>query len=134
MLPASEAPPPAVESAITIGPYHVLQTLSESAGVKWSLAYDLKLLRKVWLRVVPPGTPAGAGPLAQPGPGGPLALAHGKRSPEENWDAFEALNGRPLLELIASPQPWREVRYWLHDLATEISAAEKDGTLPELAP
>ena len=33
----------------------------------------------------------------------------------------------------ASPQPWREVRYWLHDLATEISAAEKDGTLPELA-
>src|ERR1019366_1427040 len=32
-----------------------------------------------------------------------------------------------------NPQPWREVRYWLHDLATEISAAEKDGTLPELA-
>src|ERR1039458_5368783 len=26
-----------------------------------------------------------------------------------------------------------EVRYWLHDLAVEISAAEKDGTLPELA-
>ena len=25
------------------------------------------------------------------------------------------------------------MRYWLHDLATEISAAEKDGTLPELA-
>jgi hypothetical protein len=51
----------------------------------------------------------------------------------ENWDAFEALNGHAFLELIGSPQPWREVRYWLHDLATEISAAEKEGTLPELA-
>jgi hypothetical protein len=57
----------------------------------------------------------------------------GKRSPDENWDAFEALNGRPFLELIGTPPPWREVRYWLYDLATEISAAEKDGTLPELS-
>ena len=57
----------------------------------------------------------------------------GKRSPEENWDAFEAPTGRPFLELAKNPQPWSEVRYWLHDLAAEISAAEKDGTLPELA-
>ena len=64
---------------------------------------------------------------------GRLRWLTGKRSPEENWDAFEALNGQPFLELIEHPQPWSEVRYWLHDLATEISAAEKDGTLPELA-
>src|SRR6185369_3132981 len=30
-------------------------------------------------------------------------------------------------------QPWAQVRFWLHDLATEISAAEKDGSLPALA-
>jgi hypothetical protein len=41
VLPASEAPPPSVESAITIGPYHVLQALTESAGETWFLAYDL---------------------------------------------------------------------------------------------
>jgi hypothetical protein len=130
---ASEAPPPATESAITIGPYHVLQALTESVGEKWFLAYDLKLLRKVWIRVVLPGAPPVPVPLRSLGRAGRLRWLTGKRSSEENWDAFEALNGQPFLELIGSPQPWREVRYWLYDLATEISAAERDGTLPELS-
>jgi eukaryotic-like serine/threonine-protein kinase len=133
VLAATETPPPAVESAITIGPYHVLQALPESAGEKWYLGYDLKLLRKVWLLVVPPGTEPEPVRLRSLGRVGRLRWLTGKRSPEENWDAFEALNGRPFLELIGNPQSWREVRYWLHDLATEICAAEKDGTLPELA-
>ena len=132
VLPASEAPPPAVESAITIGPYHVLQALTESAGETWFLAYDLKLLRKVWIRVVPPGTEPVPVRLRSLGRVGRLRWLTSKRSPGENWDAFEALTGRSFAELIGDPQPWREVRYWLHDLATEISAAEKDGTLPAL--
>ncbi len=132
-LPISEAPPPAVESATTIGPYHVLQPLTESAGTKWFLGYDLKLLRKVWICTVPPSTPPVALSRRNLGRVGRLRWLTGKRSPEENWDAFEALSGRPFLELISQPQPWRDVRFWLHDLATEIGAAEKDGTLPELA-
>jgi eukaryotic-like serine/threonine-protein kinase len=131
-LPASEPPPPSVESAVTIGPYHVLQALTEADNGKWFLAYDLKLLRKVWLRVVPPGTQPVPVPLRNLGRVGRLRWLTGKRSPEENWDAFEALTGRSFLELIGSPQPWSEARYWLHDLAMEISAAEKDGTGPEL--
>ena len=133
ILLASEAPPPLVESALTIGPYHVLQALTESADEKWFLAYDLKLLRKVWIRTAPPGTPPVPVQLRSLGRVGRLRWLTGKRSPEENWDAFEALNGHSFLELIGSPQPWREVRYWLYDLAAEISAAERDGTLPELA-
>jgi eukaryotic-like serine/threonine-protein kinase len=166
VLPISELPLPAVESAITIGPYHVLQALTDgrarrsvravngenppgvegshsgggaygvtrpTSGEEWFLAYDLKLLRKVWLRVVPPSTRPVVAPLRSLGRIGRLRWLTGKRTPEENWDAFEAPTGRPFLELITSPQPWREVRYWLHDLAMEISAAEKDGTLPELA-
>jgi hypothetical protein len=133
VLPMSELPLPAVESAITIGPYHVLQALTEAGGVKWFLAYDLKLLRKVWLRKVPSGTEPVPAPLRSLGRIGRLRWLTGKRSPEENWDAFESPTGRPFLELVTRPQPWREVRYWLHDLAMEISAAEKDGTLPELA-
>ncbi len=132
-LVAPEAPAPATESAITIGPYHVLQPLAESADVKWFLGYDLKLLRKVWIRVVAPGTEPAPARLRNLGRVGRLRWLTGKRSPEGNWDAFEALNGRPLLELVGQPQAWREVRYWLHDLATEISLAEKEGTLPELA-
>jgi eukaryotic-like serine/threonine-protein kinase len=133
VLAASELPPPAAESATTIGPYHVLQPLAESAGAKWILGYDLKLLRKVWVRVMPPGTEPVSVWLRNLARVGRLRWLTGKRSPAENWDAFEALSGRPLLELIGSPQPWREVRYWLYDLAAEISTAAKDGTLPELA-
>jgi hypothetical protein len=133
VLPTSELPPPAVESAITIGPYHVLQALTEAGGVNWFLAYDLKLLRKVWLREVPPGTEPVPAPLRSLGRIGRLRWLTGKRSPEANWDAFEAPTGRPFLELATSPQPWRQVRYWLHDLATEISTAQKDGTPPQLA-
>ena len=133
VLPVSEAPPPAVESAAAIGPYQVLKTLADSPSAKWFLGYDLKLLRKVWIRTVPPGTPPIPVPLRSLSRVGRLRWLTSKRSPEENWDAFEALSGRPLLELPFSPQPWSNVRYWLHDLAAEISAAGKDGTLPELA-
>ena len=133
VLSATEAPPPAVESAIRIGPYHVLQALADTATEKWLLGYDLKLLRKVWLRVTPPDTEPFPASLRNLGRVGRLRWLTGKRSPDESWDAFEALTGRPFLEVIRQPQPWREVRYWLHDLATEISAAEKDGTLPCLA-
>jgi hypothetical protein len=132
VLTASEPPPPAVESAVTVGPYHVLQTLAEADGMKWLLAYDLKLLRKVWLRVVPPGTEPVPAPLRNLGRIGRVRWLTGSRSLAENWDAFEALNGRPFLKLVTRPQPWQEVRYWLHDLAAELSAATKDGTLPEL--
>jgi eukaryotic-like serine/threonine-protein kinase len=128
--PASELALPAVESAAKIGPYHVLQEIAESAGVKWSLAYDVKLLRRVWVRQVPPGTDA---PLRNLSRVGRLRWLTGKRSDTENWDAFEALSGGPLLERSQRRQPWSEVRHWLHDLAVEISAAEKDGTLPPLA-
>jgi hypothetical protein len=132
-LSVSEAPPPNLDSAPTVGPYHVLQTLADSGGVKWVLAYDLKLLRKVWLREVPPETPPVPPLLRNLGRVGRLRWLTGKRSPEENWDAFEAPTGQPFLELVRHPQPWGEVRYWLHDLAEEISAAQKDGTLPVLA-
>jgi eukaryotic-like serine/threonine-protein kinase len=129
----SETPPPALESAAALGPYHVLQPLGESAGAKWLLAYDLKLLRKVWLRVVPPGTEPIPVQLRSLGRVGRLRWLTGKRAPDQNWDAFEGLTGRPLLEAIRRPQPWSEVRFWLNDLASEISATEKDGRLPELA-
>jgi len=61
---------------------------------------------------------------------GRLRWLAGRRSPEGNWDAFEALEGRPLLHLAHTRQPWSHVRFWLHDLAREMGAATRDGTLP----
>ncbi len=130
VLAAIEMPPPAVESRVTVGPYHILETLEKSASGEWLLGYDLRLLRKVWIRTVPSETPPVPATLRNIGRMGRLRWLTGRRSPEENWDAFEAATGKPLAGLIQTRQPWSEVRYWLYDLATEISAAEKDGTLP----
>jgi uncharacterized RDD family membrane protein YckC len=144
---ATEASPPAVEAKQLIGPYHVLDTLEECAGTAWLLGYDLRLLRKVWIRTVSAGTPPVPASLRNLRRIGRLRWLAGRRSPEENWDAFEAVSGQPLLQLLqekkqrtkgqdaghaANPLAWAQVRYWLFDLATELSAAQKDGTLPLL--
>jgi hypothetical protein len=62
---------------------------------------------------------------------GRLRWISGRRSGDENWDAFEAPGGAPLLDLVAKPQPWEFVRFWLLDLAQELAAASKDGTVPK---
>ena len=117
-------------SKSVVGPYHVLETLGKSADTEWLLGYDLRLLRKVWIRLVPPGIPPVPASMRSVGRVGRLRWLTGRRSPGENWDAFEAVAGRALASLIQTPQPWRQARFWLFDLANEISAAEKDGTLP----
>ena len=132
-----EPPPLPAGGGRLIGPYHVLDSLEKSSraewlstGGEWLLGYDLRLLRKVWIRIVPPGTPPVLPMLRNLGRVGRLRWLTGPRSPEENWDAYEALSGNPLLSLAQDPQPWRQVRYWLYDLAREMSAAARDGTFP----
>jgi hypothetical protein len=135
----AQTSPPAVEAKPLIGPYHILDTLEDSAGTAWLLGYDVRLLRKVWIRTGPADTPPIPTPLRNLGRVGRLRWLAGRRSAEENWDAFEAVSGQPLLRLLqwkadgtSNPQPWATVRFWLCDLATELSAAQKDGTLPPL--
>jgi eukaryotic-like serine/threonine-protein kinase len=132
LLAVAEIRPPAVDATPAIGPYHVLETLESSADEEWLLGYDLRLLRKVWIRTLPAGTPPMAAPLRSISRPGRLRWLMGRRSAEENWDAFEAVGGKPLLQLIAARQSWRRVRFWLYDLAKEIGAAEKDSTLPKV--
>jgi hypothetical protein len=128
-LAMSETPSPAATQQM-VGPYHVLDTLEESHDGQWLLGYDLKLLRKVWLHIVPPGAPPVSIALRNMSRVGRLRWLTGRRSEAESWDAFEAASGRSLLNLIQTSQPWRQVRFWLYDLANEISIAEKDGTMP----
>ena len=48
------------------------------------------------------------------------------------WDVWQAIPGQPLSDLLALPSApsWDRVLRWLRDLAAEMDAAEKDGTLP----
>jgi hypothetical protein len=127
--PASEATPATAEMP-QIGPYHVLGELGRSGDAEMLLGYDARLLRKVWLRTVAPGTPPLAPVLCHLARPGRLRWLNGKRSGDECWDAYEASAGQPLLALVSEKQDWEKVRFWLLDLAGELKAGEKDGALP----
>lgn len=129
-LQTADIAPPVTDALRKVGPYHVLETFAPTTDGDWLLGYDTRLLRKAWIRLVPPGTPPVASALRNLGRVGRLRWITGRRGPDENWDAFEGATGRPLLELLRQRQPWDQVRYWLLDLATEINAALRDGTLP----
>ena len=127
---AAESALPNTDALPCIGPYHVLGPVSERTDQGLLLGYDGRLLRRVWIRQLPPDTPPVAGSLRQLARPGRLRWLSGQRAPTESWDAYEALTGKPLVELIAEKPPWPQVRFWLLDLAEELRAAEQDGSLP----
>lgn len=120
------------ESMPRIGAFHVLETLGQGRDGRWLLAYDTRLLRKVWIHEVPAGTPELPGHQKTLRRVGRLRWITGRRSAEENWDAFEAPAGAAFPDLAAKRHSWESVRFWLLDLAQELTAAMKDGTVPEI--
>ena len=113
-----------------LGSYEVFETISSTPDNQWHLGYDSRLLRKLWIRTVSPDTPEVPFKQRALGRMARLRWLAGRRSNEENWDAFEAPTGRPFLTLVDQPQPWESIRFWLHDLAEELERAEEDGSLP----
>ncbi|MCF7732611.1 MAG: protein kinase [Akkermansiaceae bacterium] len=127
-----EVPSPgaAAPGSERIGPYHLIEPLGSSAAGEWSLAFDTKLLRRVWVRTAASGSPVvppGQRSFNRPGR---LRWITGRRSDGENWDAFEAPSGMPLSALTNGSQAWEAVRFWLLDLAEELAVAEGEGTTP----
>jgi uncharacterized RDD family membrane protein YckC len=121
-------PGPATASPRELGPYRVIEEIVPGS---WLLAEDAVLRRHVWLlrrkgeglsdarrRVARPGRPRWLQDVASDG---------------ATWDVVEATRGEPLSRRIADgkPVPWGTLRHWLHDLASELWAASRDGSLPE---
>ena len=131
-LETAKEEPAVPDAASRLGPYHILETLTRSEAGEMLVGFDTRLLRKVWIRKLPPGAPPLAPSLRNLARVGRLRWLNGKRSPEECWDAYEAAPGKPLLELARRPQPWNRVRFWLLDLAEEMNMGLKDQTLPEI--
>ncbi len=121
--------PPRAEALSRIGPYDVLGTLGSPDGTEWLVGSDPRLGRKVWIRRVPPQTPAVVGGSSR---AGRLRWLNGRRTEDASWDAFECPGGAPLVGLLDRPREWASVRYWIADLGEEIVSATKDGSLPEV--
>jgi len=95
--------------------------------------FDTRLRRGVWLERLPERTPAvppGRRDLGRPTR---TRWLSGRRDGDQCWDAYEKVEGQPLLRAIAEKQPWSRVRHWLADLADEVAAGLRDGSLPVLA-
>jgi uncharacterized RDD family membrane protein YckC len=113
-----------------IGPYLVIKTLEQRVGEEILLGYDTRLLRKVWIRQCESGA---ALPRRVVGISRDTRIRWltGRTADGRSWDAFEAVEGQPLMNLLRTPLGWHVVRYWLYDLAGELQAACAEQTLPD---
>jgi serine/threonine protein kinase len=115
-----------------IGPFTVLPGPAEQGKDDLVVGFDPLLRRKVWIRLVPSGTPPIGAQRRDVSRIGRLHWLTGRRSGDENWDAFEAPAGEPLLAPRSQPVDWSTRKPWLVDLATELQVATQDGSLPDL--
>lgn len=118
-------PPPA--DAAKLGPFQVIRRSGRVVD-----AWDPVLKRAVWVVECPPGSSPLAEPRRNLNRPGRLRWLQGIRSPQENWDAYEAPAGVPLAQLSNGLQPWGHVRRWMLDLTREFASSSRAGTRPSL--
>jgi len=117
------------DKAESLGPFRII--MAQVPG-KWMLAADPVLRRQVWL-LRPPSSGLSAARRNVSRIGRLRWLQH-VEGQDGAWDAFEAVAGVPLSDLIEGGKrvPWSSLRYWLADLASELWAATGDHTLPAM--
>jgi hypothetical protein len=91
------------------------------------LATDDALQRRVWIHHVDRSQTQPSAVRQAIGRKGRLRWLASRRSDDGNWDAYQAVDGKPLE--VAS---WSVVRHWLLDLAVELDHAVQDGTVPRM--
>jgi eukaryotic-like serine/threonine-protein kinase len=115
-----------------IGPFAVVRELSRDAvGIVWD-AWDAQLRRRVWIHEVPAGTPPPGEQITHASRPTALRWLQGHRSDTRAWDAFEAVDGKPLSSIRAAQ--WPSVAVWLLDLTRELATREADGRSATLHP
>ncbi len=132
--PIAPEPPDSFETNSnnqTIGPYHVLKHLwgSESDGLV--LAFDAKLLRRVWVRVQPPGSPQVDTTARNLSRATRLRWLGAKRTDTQCWDCYESPTGKPLVQAIDKGLRWEAVVRSLSQLARELQTAGCESSLPD---
>jgi hypothetical protein len=120
------------QNAERIGPYRVLSRLDEREGEELLLGYDLHLRRNVWIRRLAEQASSATMSFRAIRRHTRLRWVAGNRLAQGCWEAYEAPLGQPMLELIIRPQPWRDVRIWLVDLAQELLLARQSDTVPPI--
>ena len=123
---------PTVEDR-TFGPYAVLRTLWSGETDELLEGYDHELQRRVWIHVCPSDTPAVNAARRSLARAGRIRWLSGRRDPQ-SWDAYEAIEGKSLLDAIGERQSWSTVRRWLERLLAELSSQTADSSFLQFAP
>ncbi|TWU42374.1 protein kinase domain-containing protein [Novipirellula artificiosorum] len=118
------------EGTSKIGPYFALDRLYQTESEELVLGYDAQLLRRVWIHCTKSKDKIESEAIQKTRRVGRLHWLNGRHTTDDCWDAFEAPLGVPLTQLLDDPLPWKQVRYWLVDIAEELQAARQDGSLP----
>lgn len=113
-----------------IGPYFVLRTLWGNETNRLVLAYDAKLLRRVWIHVQPSGSPDVTSNVRNLARSTRLRWLGAKRTQSECWDCYEALSGQPLVKAIDDGLSWEVTANAMWQLAYELKAAQRESSLP----
>jgi eukaryotic-like serine/threonine-protein kinase len=116
---------PALSSLRRVGPYAVHTLIGETGGGRLFVGVDPILRRHVWIHEVPAGTAAVEAIRRDVSRPGRLYWLAGRRSPTENWDAFEAPGGEPLLSARPTSD-WRELHRSLSSLTIELDASVRE--------
>ena len=132
--PVESAAP--LEGTLRVGPFVVPSAVPAPVdGPVRIEGYDDRLKRRVWIELLPPGTPPLPAARRDLGRASRLRWLAGRRADAEAWDAYEAVEGEPFAPAAAAaPQPWSRVRHWLADLTREVAAGVEDQSLPPLTP
>ena len=118
--------------ASSFGSFQVAGRLSDRGSVRVYAATDAALARPVWILERDPTaisiTPQRVA-VSRPTR---LFWLDGGQKDGQRWDAFEAVHGSPLAELLelSGKLSWQQVRGLLLELTDELSASLSDGTLP----
>ena len=128
------APTPPLEQATgtRIGPYEVVSVVSTTDAQRVLLGWDPRLKRSVWIRVMAPGASELPSVVRNISRSTRLHWLQGQRTESGAWDAYESLDGQPLLA-VTNVQSWRSVSIWLRDLAHELALGTAEGSVDVLA-
>ncbi|HUF47747.1 MAG TPA: serine/threonine-protein kinase [Vicinamibacterales bacterium] len=115
------------------GPFDVLGVVGAAEPGQLMAGFDPVLRRRVWIHAVPNGTPPVPAERRDLGRLGRLHWLTGRRAPEENWDAYEAPDGAPLIARAGEKVEWAVAKAWMVDLANELAQAAETQSMPVLA-
>ena len=116
--------PPAFDQPASLGPYVIKGRLWERENEALLLGFDPVLSRPLWVHLQPAETAPVAElrqDLSRPSR---LRWLNCGVTGDRRWDAYEAVEGTPLLH-CQQPAPWSAVRFWLLDMAEEVLGARR---------